>query len=124
MKESLSKISILIVDDEPLVSETLIIIFNRKGFDVRKLDSAQQAIDLFKEGTYSPDVVIVDYSLGEADGITTINTLQELNNKCGYILCTGASELPEIDEEVTWKLVRKPFRISDMLDVVETLAAK
>ena len=64
---------ILIVDDEPMVAETLTLVFRRNGYDAVKANDADQALLLARQ--IQPDLVLCDIDMPGRDGIALMGDL-------------------------------------------------
>jgi len=69
--------TILVVDDQPNVLETLRWLLEAKGYGCVTAENAEAAEGLFRE--HKPDGVIVDYGLPGADGIVLARRLKAIN---------------------------------------------
>ncbi len=70
----LSKATILVVDDEENILETLRGILEDEGYEVATASSGEQAISSYPE--VSPDVVLMDVWMPGIDGIETLKALK------------------------------------------------
>ncbi|MEP2298830.1 MAG: response regulator, partial [Kangiellaceae bacterium] len=59
--------TILVIDDETLVRESMAIYLEDSGFNVIQAVNGVQGIELFKE--FSPDLVLCDLRMPEMDGM-------------------------------------------------------
>ena len=78
---------ILIVDDEPLVAETLTLVFRRNGFDAVKANDADQALVLARHTP--PDLVLCDIDMPGRDGISLMGDLSRELPDCPILILTG-----------------------------------
>lgn len=77
--------TVLVVDDEAYVRESLVTVLERRGFDTRSAQSAEEALAKL-EGL---DVAIVDLRLPGASGDELLQRLQEQNASLPVIMLTG-----------------------------------
>ena len=63
------KIKILIVEDEPSISEFISLNLKMSGFDTVEVSTGEEALEIYKE--YQTDVVILDIMLPGIDGFET-----------------------------------------------------
>ncbi len=71
---------VLIVEDELIVSKSICLILERKGYDCRTVDSGEEAIEMMKE--YAPDIILMDIGLsGKIDGISAAGIIRKQSNK-------------------------------------------
>ncbi len=88
MKEK--KYSILIIDDNP-ADQNLLKRYIKKldewEIDVKSVKSSDEGIKIYKK--YRSDIIIIDYLLGNENGIEVINKFKNIGCKAEYILLTG-----------------------------------
>lgn len=116
--------SILIVDDEPSITETLSIIFSRNGYEVRSAHSAEEAIETI--AAWEPDLAILDVNLPHMNGIDLAIVLQANRPNCRLVLFSGHPSTQALMEEAAKKgnvfeILSKPVHPLFMLDYVSSL---
>jgi DNA-binding response OmpR family regulator len=79
---------ILIVDDEHLVADTLSLIFEKNGFDVRAAYSTEEALQCAR--SFSPELLLCDLSMPERDGFDLISAMNSEQPGCSILVLTGA----------------------------------
>lgn len=84
----LSRASILLVDDEPLVLEMFSAVLSEEGYDVITASNAYEAIDLLEKRSF--DVLISDVLLEEMDGFEIQAIAKNKYPSIGVVLITGA----------------------------------
>ena len=80
-------LSILIIDDEATLAKNIKTYLSRYGYAARTAtdaDKGLQAIDTFK-----PDLVLLDYQLGDLDGLTVLRHIRERDSHIKIIMMTG-----------------------------------
>ena len=88
----LEPLNVLVVDDEDDVSRTMELFLTRSGMRVAVARNGAEAVAM-KTG-FSPDVVLVDLSLPDTNGINLIGWLVR-EDDCGIIVVSGSSEEAE-----------------------------
>lgn len=78
---------ILVVDDDPLVAQTLTLIFQRHGFDASTAYDADQAMLAVRKTP--PDLVLSDIDLPGRDGISLMVDLTRELPHCPILVLTG-----------------------------------
>ena len=78
---------ILIVDDDPLVAQTLTMIFRRHGFDAVTAYNADEALSRVRET--APDLVMCDIDMPGRDGISLMMDLTRELPDCPILVLTG-----------------------------------
>jgi DNA-binding NtrC family response regulator len=82
-----NKPSILIVDDEPEILDSLAMIFESRDFSVRTASSGAQAMELFSREP--APVVICDHSLPDTQGIQLLEEFRNVLPEVQMIMVTG-----------------------------------
>jgi DNA-binding NtrC family response regulator len=118
---------ILIVDDEPAITETLSIIFSRHGYEVRAAHSAEEAIETI--AAWEPDLAILDVNLPHMNGIELALVLQANRPACRLVLFSGHPSTQALMEEAAkrgnnFEILSKPVHPLFMLDYVSSLFAE
>ena len=85
------KYSILLVDDEETLLETLSLDLLEEGYDVTTASSGAESISLFKK--YCFDVVITDLNLGETTGMEVVDEAKKNNPETMVLILTGYASL-------------------------------
>src|ERR1700679_3075993 len=78
---------ILVVDDDPLVAQTLTLIFHRHGFDAVTAYDADQALSAVRQTP--PDLVLCDIDMPGRDGIALMRALSHEVPDCPILVLTG-----------------------------------
>jgi two-component system response regulator HydG len=84
--------SILVVDDDQTVRETLADYFDTLGYVVRAAATATAGRQAAAE--HAPDVVLVDLRLPDASGLTLLEALRADDPELGVIVLTGHADVP------------------------------
>jgi len=105
--------NILVVDDEPAISEILQA-FLEGEHEVEIAESATQAIEKFQNNTY--EVALLDLGMPDMAGDVLAQELRKINANVSLILTTGwklEDDDPRLLEFDFW--IQKPFRGFDLL---------
>ncbi|MFB3109290.1 MAG: response regulator, partial [Candidatus Binatia bacterium] len=93
----MSQPSLLVVDDEPGVRESLRLVFG-KDFRVTEAASAEDAIRKFK--TERPEVVLLDIRMPGTDGLEVLKQLKSTSSDSQVIMLTALnSAKPALDSK-------------------------
>jgi two-component system response regulator HydG len=84
-------LSVLVIDDDATIRETLVEFFQSVGFAARSAATATAGRRLAAED--APDVVLLDLKLPDADGVTTLDALRADDPDVGVILLTGHADV-------------------------------
>lgn len=115
---------ILIVDDEPAITETLSAVFTHSGYTVRTALSAEEAIETV--AVWEPDLAILDVMLPRMNGLDLAVVLRDNHPRCRLVLFSGNVNTPALAEEAAKKgnffeILSKPVHPLFMLDYVASL---
>jgi CheY-like chemotaxis protein len=112
--------SVLIVDDEKMLRETVAFYVEQKVEKVYFASSGNEAIDFLKNN--SVDLVITDIRMPDGDGIDLMKAIQSLSgDKPKVIAMTGfAGNSEDVLNELQVKIVlSKPFSGKDLFSAIE-----
>ena len=84
--------SVLVVDDDQTIRETLSDFFASLGYTARSARSATEGRQAAAE--HAPDVVLVDLRLPDASGLTLLEALRADDPELGVIMLTGHADVP------------------------------
>jgi len=86
-----SKGRILIVDDEPDISDFLSAFFQLKGYEPQVANSGMEGLE--KLSSFNPHVVLLDVRMPKMDGIETLRRIREIDPEVGVIMVTAVHEV-------------------------------
>lgn len=111
----MNNLSVLIVEDEPNLGETLRDYLKTKRFDVDLAINCQEARLKFKTNT--PAIVILDIGLPDGDGISLAREIRTYSKESVLLFCTALSDPSlrvqglEIGAE---DYITKPFELKEL----------
>lgn len=80
-------IKVLIVDNDPMVTESLALIVEKSGHNVVGVgNNGQEGIDLYK--TNKPDVVLMDIQMENKNGIDAVKEIMTFNSSAKILILT------------------------------------
>jgi DNA-binding response OmpR family regulator len=85
MKSSAQRV--LIVDDDIMVADTLNMVFQKNGFDVRSRYSANEGLTCARE--FRPDLLLCDIVMPGRDGISLAGDISRELPDCRILVLTG-----------------------------------
>ena len=89
---------ILIVEDDPDLSELVSLKLENEGFSIIKAETGQKAMDTLKESL--PDLVLLDIMLPDIDGLTVLNEIatHEETKKLPVIILSNIADQGSFDQ--------------------------
>ena len=114
------KTHILVVDDEPLVCETVRMVLQLDGHVVESATSGAQALALFEPGKF--DIVITDFFMPAMAGDTLAAEIKVRAPAQRVLMLTAYPEKFQRDRVLTVIdiLIGKPFEIGALRDAINT----
>jgi CheY-like chemotaxis protein len=119
--------TVLIVDDEPVVAQTLGLIFDRHGYSAQVVHSADEAMCAALSAP--PDLVLCDIGMPIRDGLSLMSDLGRELPDCPILVLTGAyRNLSKIRERAAMlrqqvSILTKPCQPADLLHAATQLLA-
>jgi CheY-like chemotaxis protein len=110
---------VLIVDDEPLVAQTLGLIFRKSGYNTEVVHTAEDAMSFVRKTP--PNLVLCDIEMPIRDGLELMADLGEELPQCPILVLTGSyrslskvrARAGSLNQEVT--VMVKPCQPLDLL---------
>lgn len=112
--------SILIVDDEKIVRESLYHWFEEEGYLVDTADSAESALHKFDKGKY--DLFLVDMKMPGMNGLELLAKIKEIDPNAIVILITAFASVPSAIKALkdgAYDYVTKPVDPDDLANLVK-----
>src|SRR5437762_266706 len=119
-KSKSQDIRILVVDDEPMMSDSLRQHLADEGYTVDTAASGAEAIDLFDGGAHH--LVISDLQLPDMDGLTLLRHMKDSKPTTEVIVVTGYGSVQSAVEAIkagAFYFVEKPFDFEELSPLVE-----
>ncbi|MFQ5849718.1 MAG: response regulator [Candidatus Binatia bacterium] len=120
----MSQASLLIVDDEAGVRESLRVAFDR-DFRILEADSREVAIQKVKEER--PQIILLDIRMPRASGLEVLKQIKEVHRDCQVIMVTALvtdQMRANAKEQGAFDYVVKPFDVEDLRLKVKLALAK
>ena len=118
----MSKLHVLLVEDELSNAEVLALILADEGYQVTLAPDGRQAMARLEEA--APDLVITDFMMPGMDGGELVQRLRAIPRfkKLPVLMMSGAPESALRAYKISYQaFLRKPFELEEFLKVVRDL---
>ena len=106
----LREMSMLLIDDDEWIRDSLSIYFEGEGCHIKALETAEEGLESLKKHSY--DIIIVDYRLPGMDGLDFLKRIKRLYPRIIKILITAYGD-KQIEIEAmqigVHDFIEKPF---------------
>ena len=112
---------ILIVDDAAFMRMMIKDILTKNGYEVvGEAENGAKAIEKFKE--LSPDLVIMDITMQELDGIAAVKEIKKIDGYSKIIMCSAMGQQAMVIESIqagARDFIVKPFQAERVVEAVK-----
>lgn len=112
---------ILIVDDAAFMRMMIKDVLSKNGFEIcGEAENGAKAIEKFKE--FSPDLVIMDITMPEVDGIQAVKEIKKIDNSARIIMCSAMGQQAMVIEAIqagAKDFIVKPFQAERIIEAVK-----
>ena len=108
--------TVLIVDDEPSIIQSLRGILSDEGFEVMTADGGLKALDIIKETI--PDIILLDIWMPDIDGIETLERIRRLCPGVQVIMISGHGTIETAVKATklgAYDFIEKPLSLEKVL---------
>jgi CheY-like chemotaxis protein len=116
-----AKATILLVDDDEALRQTLAAVLQEHGYDVTTAGSVTEALKLITAGSY--DVLLSDLHMpGKGDGLTVVSAMRHANPQAITILLSAFPEMDAAAQAIllqTDQILVKPMNIPALIEAIE-----
>lgn len=112
----MEKGSILVVDDDRAIRESLNSLLSDKGYDVLTVEDGHQAIDAVRQREW--DVAMVDLKMPGIDGLEVLREVTKMSPNTKVIIITGYATVESAVEAMKQgaiDYIAKPFTVDELL---------
>src|SRR5262249_57036399 len=115
--------SILVIDDEQGILETLRILLKNEGFDVATAQGGKAGLEQLKNS--APDIVLTDLKMPGVTGIEILSAVRGQDPETPVILMTAKASLQSAIQAVNegaFYYIQKPFSNDDLIAICRRAA--
>jgi DNA-binding response OmpR family regulator len=107
-------LTVLVVEDEPLIRMALADALLDEGHDVIEASSVLEAVAAF--GTHPVDFLITDVDMpGGLNGFDLVRFVRHHDNRVGVIVASGGRHPTDADLEPGETFIPKPYRLDEIV---------
>lgn len=122
--DKLTKVRVLVVEDDPDILAMVGTVLEKTGADVTLAASGHSALSSLEDQTF--DAVVIDWNLGDMPGGALITQLSETHPdmRARTLVMTGELIRPQHEhpaEQAGFAMLPKPFRPAALRDAIEKL---
>ena len=104
---------ILVVDDEPVIADTIVDILNGSGFDAQAIYNGREAVEQVRK--LCPDVIVSDVVMPKMNGIEMAIAIRNKCPKTRVLLISGQAGTVDLLESArkqghTFEVLQKPLK--------------
>ncbi len=121
----MSKIKILVIDDELIVCRSCQRVLAKAGYDVSTTQYPRDALKRLQEDSF--DIVITDLMMPEVGGMDILQAVKEENSDTEVIIITGYGTIRNAVEAMrlgVYDYITKPFTPKELISTVEKAIEK
>ncbi len=111
-----AKLSVLVVDDNDSIRESLTILLSLKGHRCESATNGIEALQKVKQSNF--DIVITDLQMPEMDGVVLTRELRQLYPNLPVMIMTGQSDDSLLESAISAgakAFLSKPFGVSELI---------
>lgn len=112
---------ILIVDDAAFMRMMIKDILSKNGFEViGEAQDGVKAVEKYKE--LNPDLVIMDITMPEMDGIQAVKEIKKIDNNAKIVMCSAMGQQAMVIEAIqagAKDFIVKPFQADRVVEAVK-----
>jgi two-component system cell cycle sensor histidine kinase/response regulator CckA len=114
----------LVVDDEPLVADTVASMLRHLSFEVLIAADGDAALATFRANPNRIGLVFVDFTMPGIDGLETSRRIRDVDPEARIVLMSGYSESEaarRFAENSIDGYLAKPFKVGDLREMLRTI---
>ena len=116
----LMKPSILIVDDDEVMQETLSDVLRKRGYEIFTVGSGNGALPMIEKNVI--DLILLDMRLPDIDGLEVLKKIKEFDTEILVIMMTAYSDVQTAVSAMksgAYDYINKPFELEELKLLIE-----
>ncbi len=115
-KTSSNTASLLVVDDQSSIRESMLITFRREGYEVEAAESGEQAVGIIEHKPF--DLVLTDLRMSGIDGIELLKRIKSMSPETEVVVMTAYGSIEGAVEAIksgAYDYLTKPFQPEELI---------
>ncbi len=112
---------ILIVDDAAFMRMMVKDILTKNGYEIAaEAADGQKAVEMYKD--HKPDLVTMDITMPEMDGITALKEIKQINPNAKVIMCSAMGQQAMVVDAIqagAKDFIVKPFQADRVIEAIQ-----
>lgn len=112
---------ILVVDDAAFMRMMIKDILEKNGYEVvGEAQDGQEAVEKYKE--LNPDLVTMDITMPEMDGITALKEIKKINPEAKIVMCSAMGQQAMVIDAIqagAKDFIVKPFQAERVIEAIQ-----
>ncbi|MFO8061587.1 MAG: response regulator [bacterium] len=116
--------TILIIDDELMITDILSKIISKIEFDTHVCRDGKEAMQYFKDNHHNIALTVLDMIMPGMDGRETFNAIREIDPYAKILIVSGYSSQEDVSDLLEMgdaEFLEKPFRSKQLIDEIEKM---
>jgi two-component system response regulator AtoC len=112
--------SILIVDDEEVIRETLCDVLKKRGYDIFLASSGKETLEILRKSII--DLILLDIRLPDVDGLEVLKKVREFDSEILVIMMTAYADIQTAVAAMksgAYHYINKPFELDELKLLIE-----
>jgi two-component system response regulator HydG len=111
--------SVLVIDDESGILDTLRILLKKEGFEVTTAQGGKAGLEAIR--TMTPDIVLTDVRMPQVTGLDILQAVKEIDSMTPVLLMTAQASLQSAMQAVNagaFYYLQKPFANDELIAII------
>lgn len=116
------KITVLVVDDNQSIRDTLALILRNSGYQVIPAKDGDEALSVYEKSNKEINLIILDVNLPGKNGKEVYKEIREKNSSMPFIFVTGfgINQLEELAGEGV-AMIQKPYELNSLIEAINSV---
>jgi len=123
-KKTTAPATILVVDDDPIISKVVAAMLNRMGYSVILAEGGFEALDIFKEKGGEIGLIILDLIMPNMDGVSCFYNLKKIDNDVKVLVSSASldnSSIEDMEKDGICGFIKKPYLYKELEEAVSNI---